>query len=190
MIQYSMEASSRSGSAVSFRHISTVWARACTAIPARTMVPLFPDRSREASASAITTAASAPRNADAVTAAVPVDEDAVLSIIKAINPVNVVENEPFTYTFTIQNSSTTPAVATDNVTVTDRFDPIINIQSVTLNGVPLAEGTGYTYNEATGFFATVPSVITVPAATVVQDMATGAWIVTPGTAVLTVTGVI
>lgn len=125
-----------------------------------------------------------------VEAGIPVDEDAVLSIIKAINPVNVVENEPFTYTFTIQNSSTTPAVATDNVTVTDRFDPIIEIQSVTLNGVPLTEGTGYTYNEATGLFSTVPSVITVPAATVQQDPVTGAWVVIPGTAVLTVTGVI
>ena len=120
----------------------------------------------------------------------PVDAIADLSIIKAINPVNVVENEPFTYTFTIQNTSLSPAVASDNVTVTDTFDPILEIQSVTLNGVPLAEGTGYTYNAATGAFATVPSVITVPAATVVQDMATGAWIVTPGTAVLTVTGVI
>lgn len=123
-------------------------------------------------------------------ATIPADEEPSLSIIKAINPVNVVENEPFTYTFTIQNTSTTPAVATDNVTITDVFDPIIDIQSVTLNGVPLAQGTGYTYNETTGFFATVPSVITVPAATVQQDPITGAWTVLPGTAVVTVTGII
>lgn len=120
----------------------------------------------------------------------PVDVAATLGIIKAINPVNVVENEPFTYTFTIQNSAATPAEATDNVTVTDTFDPIVEIQSVTLNGMPLAEGTGYTYNAATGAFATVPGVITVPAATVMQDPATGAWMVTPGQAVLTVTGTI
>lgn len=125
-----------------------------------------------------------------VTAETPVDEEVILSIIKAINPVSVVENEPFAYTFTIQNSSTTPAVATDNVTVTDTFDPIIEIQSVTLNGVPLAEGTGYTYNAATGQFATVPSVITVPAATVQQDPMTGAWVVSPGTAVLVVNATI
>lgn len=124
------------------------------------------------------------------TETLPVDDDAVLSIIKALNPINVVENEPLTYTFTIQNTSTTPAMVTDNVTVTDTFDPILEIQSVTLNGVPLAEGTGYTYNAATGAFATVPGVITVPAATVMQDPATGAWMVTPGNAVLTVTGVI
>ena len=120
----------------------------------------------------------------------PVEETAVLSIIKAINPVNVVENEPFTYTFTIQNNATTPAVATDNVTITDTFDPILEIQSVTLNGVPLAEGSGYTYNAVTGAFSTVPSVITVPAATVTQDPVTGAWLVMPGNTVLTVTGTI
>ncbi|MBO5501816.1 MAG: DUF11 domain-containing protein [Clostridia bacterium] len=125
-----------------------------------------------------------------VTDTLPVDETAVLGIIKAINPVNVVENEPFTYTFTIQNNATTPAVTTDNVTVTDTFDPILEIQSVTLNGVPLAEGTGYTYNAATGTFATVPGIITVPVATVTQDPVTGAWVVTPGSAVLTVTGII
>lgn len=125
-----------------------------------------------------------------VTDTLPADPTAALGIIKAINPVNVVENEPFTYTFTIQNTATTPAVATDNVTVTDTFDPIIDIQSVTLNGVPLAEGTGYTYDAATGSFSTVPSVITVPGATIQQDPITGLWLVTPGTAVLTVTGVI
>ncbi|MBO5501763.1 MAG: DUF11 domain-containing protein, partial [Clostridia bacterium] len=53
-----------------------------------------------------------------VTDTLPADPTAALGIIKAINPVNVVENEPFTYTFTIQNTATTPAVANDNVTVT------------------------------------------------------------------------
>lgn len=123
-------------------------------------------------------------------AALPADSTADLGIIKAIDPVNVVENEPFTYTFTIQNRGTQPAVATDNVTVTDLFDPVLTIQSVALNGVPLAEGTGYTYNDVTGDFATVPGVITVPAATVQQDPATGVWTVNPGITVLTVTGVI
>lgn len=123
-------------------------------------------------------------------AALPVDSTADLGIIKAIDPVNVVENQPFTYTFTIQNRGTQPATATDNVTVTDLFDPVLTIQSVTLNGVPLAEGTGYTYNDVTGAFSTVPGVITVPAATAQQDPTTGAWTVTPGTAVLTVTGII
>lgn len=123
-------------------------------------------------------------------AAVPADDNPALSIIKALNPVNVVENEPLTYTFTLQNTSATPAVATDHLVVTDTFDPVLEIQSVTLNGVPLTEGVDYTYNPVTGQFATVPSVITVPAATVQQDPSTGAWMVMPGTAVLTVTGII
>ncbi|MBR2923649.1 MAG: DUF11 domain-containing protein [Clostridia bacterium] len=123
-------------------------------------------------------------------AAVPADDDPALSIIKALNPVNVVENEPLTYTFTIQNSAATPAAATDNLVVTDTFDPVLAIQSVTLNGAPLTEGVDYTYNATTGQFATVPGVITVPAATVQQDPTTGAWMVMPGTAVLAVTGLI
>ena len=47
---------------------------------------------------------------------------------------------------------------------------------------------GYTYDQATGTFVTVPGVITVPAATFVRDTATGAWTVTPGVTRLTVTG--
>ena len=61
MIQYSMEASSRSGSAVSFRHIRAVCASECTAMPASTMVLCRPERSSADSASASPTAASAPR---------------------------------------------------------------------------------------------------------------------------------
>jgi len=67
----SMEASSRSGSAVSFSAIRAVCANACTAIPDRTMVLFFAFRSRNDSAIAAATAASAPTNADTVTAAVP-----------------------------------------------------------------------------------------------------------------------
>ena len=52
------------------------------------------------------------------------------------------------------------------------------------------QGTQYTYDPATGAFATVPSNITVPAATFTQDPVTGAYSVIPGTATLTVTGTI
>ena len=60
---------------------------------------------------------------------------------------------------------------------------------VTLNGAPLALGTGYTYDETTGQFATVPGVITVPAATFTQDP-TGAYTAAPGLTTLIVTGTI
>ena len=112
-----------------------------------------------------------------------------VTITKTITPAQVADNGRVTYTFLIQNSGNAPLVATDNAAVTDLFDPILTDLTVTLNGTPLAEGTGYTYDAATGAFATVPGVITVPAATVTQD-GSGAYTATPGLAVLTVAGTI
>lgn len=112
-----------------------------------------------------------------------------LTITKALDPTVVPENGTITYTFVISNSGNTEAVATDDVVVTDLFDPILNITSVTLNGTPLSLGTGYTYNASTGLFQTVSGVITVPAATYTQAP-DGSISVNEGTAVLTVTGTI
>ena len=112
-----------------------------------------------------------------------------LSITKTITPAQVADNGRVTYTFLIQNSGNEAIVATDNASVSDTFDPILTDLVVTFNGTVLAEGTGYTYNAATGQFDTVPGVITVPAATYTQD-ATGAYTTTPGIATLTVTGTI
>ena len=112
-----------------------------------------------------------------------------LSISKALCPTQVVENGAITYTFVIQNSGNTAAVATDNVVVSDNFDPILTITSVTLDGAPLAEGTGYTYNAATGEFATVAGVITVPAATYTQQT-DGSYATSPGYVTLVVNGTI
>ena len=113
-----------------------------------------------------------------------------LAITKTITPAQVADNGTVTYTFLIQNSGNEPLVATDNAAVTDLFDPILSGITVTLNGTVLSAGTGYTYDEATGQFATVPGVITVPAATYTQDPVTGAYTTTPGLATLTVTGTI
>ena len=99
-------------------------------------------------------------------------------------------NGQLTYTFIIQNTGNTPAVATDNVTVTDQFNPILENITVTLNSVTLVEPTQYTYNETTGLFQTVAGVITVPAATYTQDITTGQWNIVPGVTVLTVTGIV
>ena len=117
-------------------------------------------------------------------------EGADLSITKSVSPSTVTENGQLTYTFVIENNGNTEASATDNLAVSDTFNPILSGLVVTLNGEALVEGTDYTYNETTGEFATVPSRITVPAATFVQDPVTGAITVTPGSAVLTVTGTV
>lgn len=113
-----------------------------------------------------------------------------LSITKAVTPEVVAENGQITYTFTIQNTGLIPAVATDNLVVTDIFDPILDITSVILNGNALTAPEDYTYNEAAGLFETVAGVITVPAAAYSQDPTTGSWIITPGTSVLRITGTI
>ena len=124
------------------------------------------------------------------TATVDVREEVKLNIAKAICPAVVSDNGQLTYTFVIQNSGNLAADVADNVTITDTFTPILNNISVTLNGAALQPTTGYTYNETTGEFATVPGVIVVPAATYSQDTSTGIISTTPGVAVLTVTGTI
>ena len=123
-------------------------------------------------------------------ATVEVLGDVRLTIAKAICPQTVSDNGTLTYTFIIQNSGNTPVVATDNVIVTDTFNPILNPINVTYNGEGWTEGAQYTYNETTGEFATLEGNITVPAATYTQDPVSGAVLLTPGVAVITVTGTV
>lgn len=113
-----------------------------------------------------------------------------LTITKSISPSQVVDNQQLTYTFLIQNTGNTPVVATDNAVITDTFDPILSNLIVTFEGTPWTQGVQYNYTPATGLFSTVPSQITVPAATYTQDPVTGQYSVTPGTATLTVTGTV
>lgn len=119
---------------------------------------------------------------------VTVSEKADLTITKALSPDTVPQNGVLTYTFTIENTGNT--AASDSVVVTDTFDPILSNITVTYNGTPWSSPESYTYNEATGEFATVPGAITVPAATFVQDITTGVWSTTPGVVVITVTGTV
>lgn len=121
---------------------------------------------------------------------ITIADAAQLSITKSLTPETVTENGQLTYTFTIQNTGNTPAVATDDVTVTDLFNPILENITVALNGTVLTEGPQYIYDEATGLFQTVAGVITVPAATYTQDPTTGQWNIVPGVTVLTVTGTV
>ena len=113
-----------------------------------------------------------------------------LNITKSLEPVPVTENGILTYRFVIENFGNLPATEEDNVALSDLFDPILSDITVSLDGVSLTEGEGYSYNAATGQFNTVPGEITVPAATYTQDIATGVWSITPGVAVLTVSGTV
>ncbi|MBR5134613.1 MAG: hypothetical protein IKV35_03330 [Clostridia bacterium] len=125
-----------------------------------------------------------------VTETVTADEAPALTITKSVSPATVVENGQITYTFVIQNVGNTEATATDNVVVTDTFDPALSGIAVTYNGAAWTAPTNYTYDEATGAFATTVGQITVPAATYTQDPATGVWTVVPGEATITVTGTV
>jgi uncharacterized repeat protein (TIGR01451 family) len=118
------------------------------------------------------------------------ENGARLTITKSMCPTTVTENGRLTYTFVIQNIGNLPAVVTDNVAITDTFNPILSGLTVTFNDTVWTENVNYTYAETTGVFETVPGQITVPAAIYTQDPATGEWIVEPGVSVLTVTGTI
>lgn len=117
------------------------------------------------------------------------EDRADLTISKSVCPSVVSENGVLTYTFVIENHGNTDAVATDNVVLTDTFSPILNPITVTFNGTTWTEGMEYTYDEQTGLFSTIAGEITVPAATFTQA-SNGTWTVTPGTSVLTVSGVV
>lgn len=122
---------------------------------------------------------------------VTADTSALLSITKALNPTVVAENGQIAYTFTIRNTGAEAVDAAAALVVSDTFDPALKTPiSVTLNGDAWPETGNYSYNAATGVFATTAGRITVPAAIYTQDAATGLWTITPGTAVLTVTGTI
>ncbi len=124
-----------------------------------------------------------------VSETVSVRDEIDLRITKALSPTVVTENGEITYTFTIQNFGNQPAVATDDIVMTDVFDPILDITSVTFNGSNWTENVNYTYNEATGEFATIEGQITVPAATFTQNP-DGSFTVTPGVATLIVVGTV
>lgn len=110
-----------------------------------------------------------------------------LSIIKALSPETVSENGQVTYTFTIYNYGNTEA--SDGLIMTDTFTPALSGITVEING-QAAPASAYTYDEATGEFATAEGALTVPAATFSQDVTTRSWAAEPGTLVISITGTI
>ena len=123
-------------------------------------------------------------------ATIPVEEFIALSITKSICPDTVASCEEVNYSFVLQNAGNRAVVATDNVIVSDTFVPALSNITVTFNGNELTEGTDYTYDETTGEFATLPGVITIPAAVFSQDTETGVVTTTPGSSLLTVSGTV
>ncbi len=113
-----------------------------------------------------------------------------LTIAKSLSPSAVVQNGRLTYTFVIQNRGNTAAVASDRLTVSDTFNPVLCDITATLNGVTLTADTDYTYSTVTGLFETTAGIITVPAATFTRNGTSGEITVNPGTAVLSVTGTV
>ncbi len=129
---------------------------------------------------------------DALTgsASVPTRDEANLSIAKAISPDSVSCGDQVTYTFIIQNTGNTAVISTDDLILSDTFNPVLANITATLNGTTLTAGTDYTYDELTGEFATLTGGVAVPAASFVRDPVTGEIATTPGVTVLTVTGTI
>ncbi len=123
------------------------------------------------------------------TAVITVRSEADLTVTKSLTPATVICGDRLTYTFVIANTGNRAVVATDDAIITDTFDPALSDITVTLNGTVLTEGTDYTYNEATGAFATLPGRITVPAAAFIQND-DGTWTVQPGVSTLTVSGTV
>ena len=112
-----------------------------------------------------------------------------LAITKSISPATITENGQLTYTLTVVNTGNAAATADDDLVIRDTFDPILSDIVVTLDGEVLTEGTDYTYDAATGAFATTEGRVTVDAATFTQNPV-GTWTSVPGISILTITGTV
>ncbi len=118
---------------------------------------------------------------------ITVEDYANITITKEMSPDPVSDGDVLTYTFTIRNFGNTPAT---DVVLTDNFAPAPAAITVTVGG-EIVPATNYTYENG---LLTLPTgddfSMTVPAATVMQDPATGEVTVTPGVLVITVSGTI
>ena len=90
----------------------------------------------------------------------------------------------------IYDDASTETVPSSAYTLSGTLTTGTSVITVTYEGEAWSSPANYTYDEATGAFATVPGQITVPAATYTRDPATGAWIVEPGSVTITVSGTI
>lgn len=117
-----------------------------------------------------------------------VSAEPLLSIVKSISPIPVMENGTVTYTFVIQNNGNAPV--TSGAVITDMFDPILSNITATFNDKQWIAGTDFMYDTSTGLFTSAANRVTVDAATYTQDQNTGVVTVEPGTSTLVITGTI
>lgn len=110
----------------------------------------------------------------------------LLSICKSISPDPVIDNQPATFTFIVNNYGNT---ASTDVVFTDTFNPILTGVVVKVDGVTQTLGVDYTYNAGTGVLTTVTGHLTVPEATYAQD-SSGIVTTTPGYITIVVTGIV
>ena len=117
---------------------------------------------------------------------VTVDDYADVTITKTMSPSNVIDGDALTYTFVISNYGNTEAT---NIVLTDAFDPAPDNITVQVGGVTVPV-TDYTY---VGGVLTLPAdgsalSLSLPAATITQDVTTGNVSVVPSSLTVTVTG--
>lgn len=120
-----------------------------------------------------------------VSATVPVEAYADVSIEKEMSPNPLTDGAPMTVTFTIENRGNTEAT---DLVLTDDFPLTLTDPSVTVNGAPV---TDFTF---TGNLFTLPAegsatTLSVPAAAFSQDE-TGAVTVAPGVLTIVLTGTV
>ena len=109
----------------------------------------------------------------------------MLRLSKAVSPAVVMPDETLTYTFTLENLG--PAASPADLVLADSFQPPLQGLSVSFNGTPWTQGVNYSYDPATGAFATLPGQLSVPAAVYTQGT-DGSWTVQPGLSALSVSG--
>ncbi len=141
-----------------------------------------------ARAAAMPDAGGAPVLPAFASAVIAPEAEARLTIRKALTPESVSPGEELTYTLTIENEGALAVSASENATVSDVFNPRLNISSVRFNGQSWSAPANYSYDANSGAFATAPGQLAVPAASFIQDAATGRWQTLPGTATIEITG--
>lgn len=124
----------------------------------------------------------------AATEIISVAEEINLDITKSLCPTTVTCDGNVNYTLEILNYGNRATVATDNLIVTDVFNPPFENITVTYNGAAWTQPDDYVYDPVSGVFQTVLGAITVPAASFERDAESGEIITTPGKATIVING--